>query len=366
MLFGALKLLINQCAVPKTVVHNVYSIIMSPTIPFAVDFSLTFDSVTIIVINVVIIIAALVHLYSFQYMKGDAGYTLFLAYLHLFVFSMLLFVTAGNLILLFVGWELVGFCSFLLINHWYSRFQANKAGLKAILINRIGDIALLFGLILCWSLFGTIDLQKINALTPHVANIIIHFDGFKFHGLTTIGFLFFFAAMAKSAQIILHTWLPDAMEGPTPVSALLHAATMVTAGIILLIRVSYILEFSSAILHSCMIVIGAITACFGASSALFQYDLKRIIAYSTCSQLGLMIIAIGLSDYQLALYHFYNHAFFKALLFLSAGVIIHGLNGEQDIRYMGGLVEVFPLSYTCFFIGSYSLMGLPYSSGYYS
>jgi len=234
------------------------------------------------------------------------------------------------------------------------------------LVNRIGDSFLILAFISCWALFGTFDIYTMFALVPGVLNCTFNFLSFEVHSITLIGFFLFMAAVGKSAQIGLHTWLPDAMEGPTPVSALLHAATMVTAGVILLIRFSPLLEFTTQALHSFMLIMGSLTAFFAASTALFQYDLKRIIAFSTCSQLGLMVVAIGLSNYQLALFHFSNHAFFKALLFLSAGVIIHGFHGEQDIRRMGALRNVFPLAYTSIFIASCSLIGFPFTSGFYS
>ncbi len=333
---------------------------------FTVDLSFTFDPVTIIAITVIEIISTLVIFYSFEYMKNDERFAQFLANLSFFVGTMIILVSAGNLIVLFIGWEGVGLCSYLLINHYFNRIKANKAALKAMVMNRFGDCFLILAFSLAWSLFGTFDLFAIFTLTPGVINQTFNLFFFEVHALTTIGFFLFGAAIGKSAQLGLHTWLPDAMEGPTPVSALLHAATMVTAGVLLLIRFAPLLEFTNEILHSFIIVIGSLTAFFAASTAFFQWDIKRIIAFSTCSQLGLMIVAIGLSNYQLALFHFSNHAFFKALLFLSAGVIIHGLNHEQDIRRMGNLRNVFPLCYTAFIIGSLSLAGFPFMSGFYS
>jgi len=360
----ALKLLYNQVKEPAIIIYTIGSLINVDY--FQVDLSFTFDSVTLIVICVINIIATLVIFFAIGYMEEEKRVIQFIAYLSLFVFCMLILVTASNLILLYIGWEGVGLCSYLLINHWYNRIQANKAAMKAMLVNKIGDCFLVLAFISCWSLFGTFDISTIFVLVPGVLNSSFNFLSFEIHAITLIGLFLFLAAVGKSAQIGLHTWLPDAMEGPTPVSALLHAATMVTAGVILLIRFSPLLEFANQSLHTFMLIIGSLTAFFGATTAFFQYDIKRIIAFSTCSQLGLMIIAIGLSNYQLALFHFSNHAFFKALLFLSAGVIIHGFHGEQDIRYMGGLRNIFPLAYTTIFIASLSLIGFPFTSGFYS
>jgi NADH-ubiquinone oxidoreductase chain 5 len=348
----------------KIIVYNFCSLINIDF--FSVDLSFTFDPVTIIAITVIEIISTLVIFYSFEYMKNDERFIQFLANLSFFVGTMIILVSAGNLIVLFIGWEGVGLCSYLLINHYFNRLKANKAALKAMVMNRFGDCFLILAFSLAWSLFGTFDLFTIFTLVPGVTNQTFNFFFFEVHALTTIGFFLFGAAVGKSAQLGLHTWLPDAMEGPTPVSALLHAATMVTAGVLLLIRFAPLLEFTNEVLHSFILVIGSLTAFFAASTAFFQWDIKRIIAFSTCSQLGLMIVAIGLSNYQLALFHFSNHAFFKALLFLSAGVIIHGLNHEQDIRRMGNLRNIFPLCYTTFVIGSLSLAGFPFMSGFYS
>jgi len=360
----ALKTLIMQLIEPQIIVYSFFSFISLDF--FTVPLSFTFDSVTIIATCVILSIATLVHMFSFEYMRTEGRVIQFLAHLCLFVVCMLVLVLSSNLIILYIGWEGVGLCSYLLINHWYKRIQANKAAIKAMVMNRIGDCFLILAFISCWALFGTFDLYTIFTLVPGVLDCNFNFLFMEIHSLTLIGFFLFMAAVGKSAQLGLHTWLPDAMEGPTPVSALLHAATMVTAGVILLIRFSPLLEFTSQELHSLMLVLGSLTAFFGASTAFFQYDLKRIIAFSTCSQLGLMIVAIGLSNYQLALFHFSNHAFFKALLFLSAGVIIHGFHGEQDIRRMGALRNIFPLCYTTIFISSCSLMGFPFTSGFYS
>jgi NADH-ubiquinone oxidoreductase chain 5 len=278
---------------------------------------------------------------------------------------MLMLVTGDNLMILFVGWEGVGLCSFLLINFWYTRIQANKAAMKAMIVNRIADIGLALGVFTIFSYLSAIDYDVIFSMIPYIKS-----DGFfciyKFvRIIDAICFFLFIGAMGKSAQIGLHTWLPDAMEGPTPVSALIHAATMVTAGVFLLVRCSPIFEYSPKILNMITIV-GATTAFFGATVGLLQNDLKRIIAYSTCSQLGYMIFACGVSNYGAAVFHLSNHAFFKALLFLSAGSVIHAMADEQDIRRMGGLRSLLPYTYSMFLIGNLALMGFPYLSGFYS
>jgi len=357
-------LLLGQLKDQKIIIFDFFTYIAVDV--FKVNLCITFDSVTIVAITVINIISTYVICFSLEYMKEDQRAIQFHAHLSFFVGCMLVLVCASNLVLLFIGWELVGLCSYLLINHWFNRIQANKAGFKAILMNRFGDCFLLVAIILIWKLFGTFDLESIFKLVPKCTVYYFEIFSYKINALTFIGFALFMAAVGKSAQIGLHTWLADAMEGPTPVSALLHAATMVTAGVLLLVRMSPLLEFTNASLHSFILIIGSITAFFGASTALFQWDLKRIIAFSTCSQLGLMMCAIGVSNYQLALFHFSNHAFIKALLFLSAGIIIHGLDNEQDIRRMGALRNFFPLSFCTFTIGSLSLIGFPYTSGFYS
>lgn len=330
-----------------------------------VELKLLFDTVTQTMLVVVLLISFIVHLYSTQYLSSDPHLPRFLSFLSLFTFFMLVLVSAENLIQLFVGWEGVGLCSYLLINFWYTRIQANKSALKAVFVNKIGDIALLIGISLIYLVFGTTSFSVIFACTPYLAHQEIAVFGYLVNPVTVIGGFLFLGAVGKSAQIGLHVWLPDAMEGPTPVSALLHAATMVTAGVFLLIRVSPLFNYAPNIL-SLIVFIGSLTAFFAATTGLLQNDLKRIIAFSTCSQLGYMFVACGLSQYHLGLFHLFNHAFFKALLFLAAGSVIHALSDEQDIRKMGGLHLFLPLTFTFFVIGSLSLMGLPYLSGFFS
>jgi len=310
---------------------------------------------------VVLFVSLCVQIYSLNYMSDDPYLPKFMSYLSLFTFFMLVLVTSNNLIQIFLGWEGVGLVSFLLVNFWHTRIQAVKSAIKAILVNKVGDIFLIFSMVFIQVYFGTLDFDHINLFID-----LVYFS--KFLGINILELISFFlivAAAGKSAQLFLHTWLPDAMEGPTPVSALIHAATMVTAGVFLLLRFSLLIEvtYYSKLL---LIVLGSLTSVFGASVALFQNDIKRIIAYSTCSQLGYMVFSIGLSNYNLAFFHLFNHAFFKALLFLSAGVVIHALAGEQDIRKMGGLVRLLPFTYVCILVSSLSLMGFPFLTGFYS
>ena len=324
-----------------------------------------FDSLTVVMLVVVTSISMCVHIYSTEYMSSDPHIQRFMAYLSLFTFFMLILVTADNFFQLFLGWEGVGLCSYLLVNFWYGRIQANKAALKAVIVNRVGDIGLALGIFLIYYTFNSIDYSTVFALTPSFKNHSIIFFGYDINVITLICFFFFIAATGKSAQVGLHTWLPDAMEGPTPVSALIHAATMVTAGIFLIVRCSPIFEYAPTV--SFIITIsGAMTAFIAASIGLVQNDLKRVIAYSTCSQLGYMMIACGTSGYAAGMFHLTNHAFFKALLFLSAGSIIHALADEQDMRKMGGLLRFLPFTYSMMFIGSLSLMGFPFLTGFYS
>ena len=318
-----------------------------------IKWEFIFDSTNILMILTVVLISTVVHLYSFDYMKEDPHFVRFISYLSLFTFFMLILLSANNFLVMFIGWEGVGLCSYLLINFWFTRIQANKAAIKAILINKIGDLGILFSLLIIYNLYETLDYHTLFLLVSPSFNIDL------------ICFFLFIGCMAKSAQIGLHMWLPDAMEGPTPVSALIHAATMVTAGVFLIIKCSFIFELSYSILIF-INIIGLLTSLFGATVGLFQYDIKKIIAYSTCSQLGLMFCACGLSAYSLSLFHLINHAFFKALLFLCAGSIIHSLNDEQDIRKMGGLGFKLKLTYQSLLIGSLSLIGFPFLSGFYS
>ena len=319
------------------------------------DFGLQFDSLTSTMLILITSVSALVHIYSTGYMSEDPHIPRFMSYLSFFTFLMIVLVTSDNYVQLFIGWEGVGLCSYLLINFWLTRIKANKAAMKAMLINRVGDIGLLLAMFMIIKEFGTLEYSTIYSLLGVV-------DKKK---LTVICLLLFFGAVGKSAQLGLHTWLPDAMEGPTPVSALIHAATMVTAGVFLIIRSGPLFEGSSLVL-TIVTFLGALTAFFAATTGVVQNDLKKVIAYSTCSQLGYMVMACGVSNYSTSLFHLLNHGFFKALLFLSAGSVIHAVNGEQDMRKMGGLIRSIPFSYAMILIGSLSLMGFPYLTGFYS
>lgn len=322
---------------------------------FFIDFTFRYDSLTAAMFVVVTTISLMVHLYSSVYMYNDPFLTRFMSYLSLFTFFMLVLVSAGNLLVLFVGWEGVGLCSYLLIGFWHTRVQAGKSATKAFLINKIGDLFLLSGISLTFAIFHSVDFSVLSVLAPFISSEILE--------LLTI--FLFFGAVGKSAQVGLHTWLPDAMEGPTPVSALIHAATMVTAGVFLLVRFSFILEYSPRILFI-IAIWGGVTALISGTIGSVQNDIKKIIAYSTCSQLGYMTLACGLSLFNVGFFHLFNHAFFKALLFLSAGSIIHFLGNEQDIRRMGGLARLGPFIYINVFIASLALVGFPFLSGFYS
>nr|QXO87014.1 NADH dehydrogenase subunit 5 [Stichodactyla haddoni] len=318
-------------------------------------FGLQFDALTATMLFVVTAISTLVHIFSTAYMDGDPHVPRFMSYLSLFTFFMILLVTSDNFPQLFIGWEGVGLCSYLLINFWLTRIEANKAAIKAMLVNRVGDIGFVLAMLAIWDQFGCLDFAStFNTVTLFPSN-----------NTTLICLFLFIGAVGKSAQLGLHTWLPDAMEGPTPVSALIHAATMVTAGVFLLIRSSPLLEQAPMALMIVTIV-GSLTAFMAATVGLVQNDLKKVIAYSTCSQLGYMVMACGISHYSISLFHLMNHAFFKALLFLSAGSVIHALADEQDMRKMGGLIRSIPFTYTMIVIGSLSLMGFPYLTGFYS
>ena len=332
---------------------------------FDASWGFMFDSLTVTMCFVVTSISALVHVYSTGYMSHDPHQPRFMSYLSLFTFFMLMLVTSDNFLQLFFGWEGVGLCSYLLINFWFTRLQANKSAIKAMIVNRVGDFGLAIAIFCIFLVFKTIDFCAVFALVPYVLTDEIFFLGYYVNSITLVGLLLFVGAVGKSAQLILHTWLPDAMEGPTPVSALIHAATMVTAGVFLIIRCSPIYEYSSNVLFF-ITVIGAVTAFFSASVGVFQNDLKKIIAYSTCSQLGYMVFACGLSNYSVSIFHVFNHAYFKALLFLSAGSVIHALADEQDMRRMGGLIHILPFTYAMMLIGSLALMGFPFLTGFYS
>jgi proton-translocating NADH-quinone oxidoreductase chain L len=330
-----------------------------------VEWAFYFDSLTSIMLIVVTFISMLVHLYSTEYMESDPHLNRFMAYLSLFTFFMLILITANNFLQMFVGWEGVGLSSYLLINFWFTRIQANKSAIKAMLINRIGDFFILLGLFLIYITCNSLDYDVVFNLSKDIKDIKINFLFFEIKSLDLICLFIFLGAMGKSAQLGLHVWLPDAMEGPTPVSALIHAATMVTAGVFLITRCSFLFELSPFVLKL-VTIIGSLTAFFAATTGLFQNDIKKVIAYSTCSQLGYMIFACGLSSYNVSIFHLFNHAFFKALLFLGAGSIIHAISNEQDMRKMGGLKQILPFSYTTALIGSLALIGFPFLAGFYS
>lgn len=332
---------------------------------FKLYWDFIFDSLTATMLVVVLTISTVVHIYSISYMSHDPHINRFMSYLSLFTFFMIVLVTANNYIQMFVGWEGVGLCSYLLINFWYTRIQANKAAIKAMLVNRVGDINIIFAIVTIFYVFKSVDYSTVFALAYNFVNSTINIFNYDISVLNLICIFIFIGAVGKSAQVGLHVWLPDAMEGPTPVSALIHAATMVTAGVFVICRSSFIFEYAPTAL-TIVTIIGAITAFYSASIGLVQNDLKKVIAYSTCSQLGYMVFACGISGYNVSMYHLANHAFFKALLFLSAGSVIHSMHDEQDMRKMGGLLKILPFTYAMFLIGSFALLGVPFLSGYYS
>ena len=320
-----------------------------------VSWGFHFDSLTVSMLIPVLIVSSLVHVYSIGYMSHDPHNQRFFSYLSLFTFMMIILVTANNFLLMFVGWEGVGICSYLLVCFWFTRIAANQSSISAFLTNRVGDYFLTIGMFaILWS-FGNIDYSTVFSLAPFVSENIV----------TIIGICLLIGAMAKSSQVGLHVWLPMAMEGPTPVSALIHAATMVTAGVYLLMRTSPLIEYSSTVLILCL-WIGAITTVFSSLIGLFQQDIKKVIAYSTMSQLGMMVIAVGLSSYNIALFHLVNHAFYKGLLFLGAGSVIHAVSDNQDFRKYGGLRPFLPLTYSVMLIASLSLVAFPFMTGFYS
>jgi len=332
---------------------------------FHVNWSIYVDTLTSIMLVVVSLISSLIHFYSIGYMSHDPHKPRFMSYLSLFTFSMLALVTADNFLQLFFGWEGVGLCSYLLIGFWYKKPSANAAAIKAFIVNRVGDFGFAIGIFLIFFFYNTVNYSEVFLQTPQLIEKEVFFLGVQFNLVTLICLMLFIGAMGKSAQIFLHTWLPDAMEGPTPVSALIHAATMVTAGVFLIIRCSPMFEYSQVALNVISIV-GMTTALFAASVALVQNDIKKIIAYSTCSQLGYMFFAAGIGAYHVAMFHLFTHAFFKALLFLGAGCIIHSFKDEQDIRLMGGVWKKIPFTYVLMLIGTLSLSGFPMLSGFYS
>ena len=330
-----------------------------------VNWSMKIDSLSAVMLVVVTSVSALVHIYSIGYMSHDPHKPRFMAYLSLFTFAMLMLVTADNFIQLFFGWEGVGLCSYFLIGFWFKKESANKAAIKAFVVNRVGDFGFALGIFLIFYLFGTVNYTEVFAEIPNITDKNLVFLGITFNAVDLICLLLFIGAMGKSAQILLHTWLPDAMEGPTPVSALIHAATMVTAGVFLVVRCSPIYEYSDLALNIITIV-GMSTAFFAATVALVQNDIKKIIAYSTCSQLGYMFFATGVGAYNVAMFHLFTHAFFKALLFLGSGSVIHAFKDEQNINNMGGVWKKLPYTYSLMIIGTLALTGFPFLSGFYS
>ena len=320
-----------------------------------VSWGFHFDSLTVSMLIPVLIVSSLVHIYSIGYMSHDPHNQRFFSYLSLFTFMMLILVTANNYLLMFVGWEGVGVCSYLLVCFWYSRIAANQSSLSAFLTNRVGDCFLTIGMFAILWAFGNLDYATVFSLAPYMNENVV----------TIVGICLVIGAMAKSSQVGLHVWLPMAMEGPTPVSALIHAATMVTAGVYLLMRSSPLIEYSSIVLMICL-WLGAITTVFSSLIGLYQQDIKKVIAYSTMSQLGMMVIAVGLSCYGIALFHLVNHAFYKALLFLGAGAVIHAVADNQDFRRYGGLRPFLPLTYSVMLIASLSLVAFPFMTGFYS
>ncbi len=330
-----------------------------------VDWMIRIDTLTAVMLVVVTFVSSLVHVYSIGYMSHDPHRSRFFAYLSFFTFSMLMLVTADNFVQMFFGWEGVGLASYLLIGFWYKKPSANAAAMKAFVVNRVGDFGLLLGVAGIFLVFGSLDFDTVFSAVPEIAGQTFTFAGMQVDIMTTLCLLLFMGAMGKSAQFLLHTWLPDAMEGPTPVSALIHAATMVTAGVFLVARTSYMFEFAPDALWVVTLV-GATTAFFAATVGLVQNDIKRVIAYSTCSQLGYMFVALGIGGYQMAIFHLFTHAFFKALLFLGSGSVIHAMSDEQDMRKMGGLFKMIPGTWIMMVIGTLGLTGFPFLAGYYS
>ena len=330
-----------------------------------VNWSMLIDPLSAVMLVVVTSVSSLVHIYSIGYMSHDPHKPRFMAYLSLFTFAMLMLVTSDNFIQLFFGWEGVGLCSYFLIGFWFKKESANAAAIKAFVVNRVGDFGFALGIFLIFYLFGTVNYSEVFQQIPSVIDQNLSFLGFEMKAIDLICLFLFIGAMGKSAQILLHTWLPDAMEGPTPVSALIHAATMVTAGVFLVVRCSPIYEYSPLILNLITIV-GMTTAFFAATVALVQTDIKKIIAYSTCSQLGYMFFAAGVGAYNVAMFHLFTHAFFKALLFLGSGSVIHAFKDEQDINNMGGVWKKLPYTYALMIVGTLALTGFPFLSGFYS
>jgi NADH-quinone oxidoreductase subunit L len=336
-----------------------------PSGDLKVDWALKIDTLTVVMLVVVTTVSSLVHLYSIGYMVEDPYRPRFFAYLSLFTFAMLMLVTADNLVQLFFGWEGVGLASYLLIGFWYYKPEANAAAIKAFVVNRVGDFGFALGIFAVFLMTGAVDLETVFAQAPSLTGKTMHFLSWDLDALTVICLLLFMGAMGKSAQFLLHTWLPDAMEGPTPVSALIHAATMVTAGVFMVARLSPLFELAPTA-QNFVVFIGATTALFAATIGLVQNDIKRIVAYSTCSQLGYMFVAMGVGAYSVGMFHLFTHAFFKALLFLGSGSVIVAMHHEQDIRMMGGLKDKIPFTYWMMVIGTLALIGFPFTAGYFS
>ncbi len=332
---------------------------------FNVNWSIKIDALSSVMLVVVTLVSSIVHIYSIGYMSHDPHKQRFMSYLSLFTFSMLMLVTSDNFLQLFFGWEGVGLCSYFLIGFWFKKESANAAAIKAFVVNRVGDFGFALGIFLIFYLFGTVNYTEVFELIPQSLEKELSFLGINFNAINLVCILLFIGAMGKSAQIFLHTWLPDAMEGPTPVSALIHAATMVTAGVFLVVRCSPIYEYSPLALNIITIV-GMSTAFFAATVALAQDDIKKIIAYSTCSQLGYMFFAVGVGAYNVAMFHLFTHAFFKALLFLGSGSVIHSFKDEQNINLMGGVWKKIPYTWVLMIIGTLALTGFPFLSGFYS
>ena len=330
-----------------------------------VNWSIKIDAISAVMLVVVTLVSSLVHIYSIGYMSQDPHKPRFMAYLSLFTFAMLTLVTSDNFLQLFFGWEGVGLCSYFLIGFWFKKESANAAAIKAFLVNRVGDFGFALGIFLIFYFFGTVNYDEVFQQITQITDKKINFIGISINSVDLICLLLFIGAMGKSAQIFLHTWLPDAMEGPTPVSALIHAATMVTAGVFLVVRCSPIYEYSELAL-TVITIVGMSTAFFAATVALVQNDIKKIIAYSTCSQLGYMFFAAGVGAYNVAMFHLFTHAFFKALLFLGSGSVIHSFKNEQDINQMGGVWKSLPYTYALMIIGTLALTGFPFLSGFYS
>ena len=356
-------ILLDTIKTGKTYEYPIFNWISSGTLKL--HWSIYVDSLTAVMLVVVNSVSALVHIYSIGYMSHDPHKPRFMSYLSLFTFMMLSLITADNFLQLFFGWEGVGLASYLLIGFWFKKESANNASMKAFIVNRVGDLGLLIAMFLIFKTFGTLAFSEVFTQAAEQSKNTIKIFGGEFNLITTICVFLFIGAMGKSAQIILHTWLPDAMEGPTPVSALIHAATMVTAGVFLVARCSPLFEYSQYALNLVAFV-GATTAIFAATVAIVQTDIKRIIAYSTCSQLGYMFFAAGMGAYNIAIFHLFTHAFFKALLFLGAGSVIHAFHDEQNIEKMGGVWKKIPMTYTLMVIGTLALTGFPLLAGFYS